>query len=420
MGRPWRTLDARRFRRPRPSSPTWCWRAGDLPRRFDVVVCEGAGSPAEINLLGHDLVNSAWRPGPGYPPWSWATSSGAVSSPTSTARWPCSPRPSPARYRASCVNKFRGDPALLGDATSVLEARSGVPPLVRRRYCTGSTLDAEDSLALSGSGARSPASKGPGEPDDDDVSVLDVAVLRFPRTRTSPTSTRCRSSPGWRSASSRTPAPSASPTWWSCRAPLDGGRPRTGLATRACSARSSGLRADPGPPAGDPGRLRRELRCSGPQIVDLGGGRVLHAKGARNSDGSRSRPPSSPTSARCAGRGPNAPSLAAVAGYEITDGGARCPGTSAEPWSSSRTGSPKAASTRRAPSMGPSSTVSSESDQPRRRVLDVGGRVRARRGAGSGAASPRVSSRSTAGPTPARPALDAPRLLDIIEEGRLG
>ena len=29
----------------------------DLRARFDVVVCEGAGSPAEINLLEHDLVN---------------------------------------------------------------------------------------------------------------------------------------------------------------------------------------------------------------------------------------------------------------------------------------------------------------------------------------------------------------------------
>src|SRR5580700_11182044 len=28
-----------------------------LRRRFDVVVCEGAGSPAEINLLDHDIVN---------------------------------------------------------------------------------------------------------------------------------------------------------------------------------------------------------------------------------------------------------------------------------------------------------------------------------------------------------------------------
>jgi len=30
---------------------------GDLRSRFDVVLCEGAGSPAEINLLDHDIAN---------------------------------------------------------------------------------------------------------------------------------------------------------------------------------------------------------------------------------------------------------------------------------------------------------------------------------------------------------------------------
>src|SRR5207248_5688962 len=29
----------------------------DLRSRFDVVLCEGAGSPAEINLLDHDIAN---------------------------------------------------------------------------------------------------------------------------------------------------------------------------------------------------------------------------------------------------------------------------------------------------------------------------------------------------------------------------
>ena len=39
--------------------PTVLRSLGDLRARFDVVICEGAGSPAEINLLDGDLVNLA-------------------------------------------------------------------------------------------------------------------------------------------------------------------------------------------------------------------------------------------------------------------------------------------------------------------------------------------------------------------------
>ena len=89
----------------------------DLRGRFDVVVCEGAGSPAEINLLDHDIVNlrvAAATPAC-RPSWS-ATSTGAACSPPCTAPSPCCPttcgrwsgvrhqqvpgRPGPPRRRA--------------------------------------------------------------------------------------------------------------------------------------------------------------------------------------------------------------------------------------------------------------------------------------------------------------------------------
>ena len=63
----------------------------DLRRRFDVVICEGAGSPAEINLLDPDIVNLPWPGPPGCRPSWWATSTGAVCSPRSTAPSRCCP-----------------------------------------------------------------------------------------------------------------------------------------------------------------------------------------------------------------------------------------------------------------------------------------------------------------------------------------
>jgi adenosylcobyric acid synthase len=67
------------------------------------------------------------------------------------------------------VNKLRGDPALLGDATADLERRCGVPTIGVVPHLPGITIDAEDSLALD----RQP----PVRPDAD----VDVAVVRFPR-----------------------------------------------------------------------------------------------------------------------------------------------------------------------------------------------------------------------------------------------
>ena len=35
----------------------WAEALAELRERFDVVICEGAGSPTEINLRAHDFVN---------------------------------------------------------------------------------------------------------------------------------------------------------------------------------------------------------------------------------------------------------------------------------------------------------------------------------------------------------------------------
>src|SRR6202453_4148727 len=58
MGRPLETRQAAEYQRSKAGLVEIVDGALDeLRRRFDVVICEGAGSPAEINLLENDIVN---------------------------------------------------------------------------------------------------------------------------------------------------------------------------------------------------------------------------------------------------------------------------------------------------------------------------------------------------------------------------
>jgi len=119
-----------------------------LRRRYDVVLCEGAGSPAEINLLDGDLVNLRLAAAAGLPAivvgdidrgGVFAALYGTVA---------LLPDDLAACVRGFVVNKFRGEPALLGSACGDLERRTGVPTLGVIPMLPGTDLDDEDSLAL--------------------------------------------------------------------------------------------------------------------------------------------------------------------------------------------------------------------------------------------------------------------------------
>jgi adenosylcobyric acid synthase len=144
----------------------------DLRSRYDVVVCEGAGGAAEINLLDDDLVNLPLAADAGIPVIIVGDieRGGVFASLYGTVAL------LPPRYRALVrglvVNKMRGDAALLGPGLDELSRRTGVPVLGVLPWLDGVGIDAEDSLAL----ARAEPAAPPGTAGD----VLDVAVVRFP------------------------------------------------------------------------------------------------------------------------------------------------------------------------------------------------------------------------------------------------
>lgn len=137
-----------------------------LAEENDVIVIEGAGSPAEINLAENDIVNMGLAravsspvllAGDIDPGGVFAQLYGTVALLAPEDR---------ALLRGLVVNKFRGDVEILRPGLAPLEKMCGVPVVGVVPYLT-LDLDDEDSLAprLSAREARG---------------VIDVAVVRLP------------------------------------------------------------------------------------------------------------------------------------------------------------------------------------------------------------------------------------------------
>ncbi|MCW2791680.1 MAG: cobyric acid synthase CobQ [Nocardioides sp.] len=140
----------------------------DLSVRFDVVVAEGAGSPAEINLRAGDYVNMGLARHAGLPTvvvgdidrgGVFAAMFGTVAL----------LEPADQRLVAGfVVNKFRGDVGLLSPGLSSLASLTGRRVYGVLPWDAGLWLDSEDALDLEGRRAVNTAARK-------------VAVVRLPR-----------------------------------------------------------------------------------------------------------------------------------------------------------------------------------------------------------------------------------------------
>lgn len=130
MGRPYARLEAADYYRLKDEMRAAARSAYDsLAAEHELVVMEGAGSPAEINLKANDFVNLAAARYAGARALLvgdidrggvFASFIGTVST--------FSPEEL-GLFGGFVVNKFRGDPALLGDAFAMVEDRTGFPTL---------------------------------------------------------------------------------------------------------------------------------------------------------------------------------------------------------------------------------------------------------------------------------------------------
>jgi len=119
-----------------------------LANEFDVLMVEGAGSPAEINLRAHDIANMGYAEKVDCPVIIVADidRGGVFAHLVGTLE--LLSESEQARVKGFIINRFRGDIKLLESGLTWLEERTGKPVLGVLPYLHDLALDAEDAIAI--------------------------------------------------------------------------------------------------------------------------------------------------------------------------------------------------------------------------------------------------------------------------------
>ncbi len=139
-----------------------------LASQYDIVVLEGAGSPAEINLKTNDIVNMGMARLAGAPVLlTGDIDRGGVFAALAGTLMLLEPEER-AMTKGLIINKFRGDREILQPGITQIEQITGVPVVGVVPYLTVD-IDDEDSLS-----ERLRTDVAP-------MGIIDIAVIRLPR-----------------------------------------------------------------------------------------------------------------------------------------------------------------------------------------------------------------------------------------------
>ncbi|WP_419993879.1 cobyric acid synthase [Streptomyces boninensis] len=179
MGRPVGELSARGYHaggRQESLLPVVTGALEELRASYDAVICEGAGSPAEINLRHNDIVNMGLARAAGLPVVVVGDidRGGVFASFFGTTALLA--EADQALVAGYLVNKFRGDVSLLEPGLQQLKALTGRPALGVLPFTHGLGIDEEDGLRVSLRGAVRESTVAPPHGAD----VLRVAVAAVP------------------------------------------------------------------------------------------------------------------------------------------------------------------------------------------------------------------------------------------------
>ena len=144
----------------------------ELRDRYDVVICEGAGSPAEVNLRASDIVNLGFARAAQVPAILVGDidRGGVFASLIGTLG--VLDGADQDLIRGFVINKFRGTRSLLADGLDQLRGATGRPVLGVVPMLAGREIDTEDATDFS-SWADGPAPLG--------EDVLTIGVVALPR-----------------------------------------------------------------------------------------------------------------------------------------------------------------------------------------------------------------------------------------------
>ncbi len=120
-----------------------------LSAQYDVVMVEGAGSPAEINLRENDIANMGFAEAVDCPVILVADIDRGGVFAHLIGTLAVLSESEQARIKGFIINRFRGDIALLQGGLDWLEARTGKPVFGVLPYLHGLHLEAEDALPTS-------------------------------------------------------------------------------------------------------------------------------------------------------------------------------------------------------------------------------------------------------------------------------
>lgn len=142
-----------------------------LESEYDLIVMEGAGGAAEINLYERDIVNVGTARITNAPIILVGDieSGGVFASLYGTKE--LFPKDISKNIKGFVINKFRGDPAILEPGLKQLEDLTGVPVLGVLPYYK-LKIPSEDSMAIR---------KKKGQVDDEEINDVDIAIIRLPR-----------------------------------------------------------------------------------------------------------------------------------------------------------------------------------------------------------------------------------------------
>lgn len=139
-----------------------------LSARYDVILMEGAGSPAELNLKSGDIVNLAMARHANAPCLLVGDiDRGGVFAALAGTLYLLEPEER-AQIQGLVINKFRGDPALLGDVNGYFQARAfGVPTLGVIPQIPDLQIADEDAVVLE-------------QPNQPEQGEIDIAIIHLP------------------------------------------------------------------------------------------------------------------------------------------------------------------------------------------------------------------------------------------------